>query len=69
MHHEYLSRLSCQVESYDLIVVGHLRWNRYFGESAANPPRGQPSTCTSTLVCRHRRPGLSLSPARGPHPA
>ncbi len=43
--------LSCQVDSYDLIVVGHLRWNRYFGESAANPPRGQPSTCTSTLVC------------------
>jgi len=42
--------LGCQVDAFDLIVVGHLRWNRYFGESAANPPRGQPSTCTSTLV-------------------
>jgi glyoxylase-like metal-dependent hydrolase (beta-lactamase superfamily II) len=43
-------RLSVAVDDYDLIVVGHLRWNPYFGESASNPPRGLPSTCTSTLV-------------------
>lgn len=39
-----------RVADYDIIVIGHLRWNRYFGESEANPPRGQPSTCTSTLI-------------------
>lgn len=39
-----------QAESWDVIVIGHLRWNRYWGESAGNPPRGQPSTCTSTLI-------------------
>lgn len=38
------------ISDYDLIVIGHLRWNRYFGESEANPPRGQPSTCTSTVL-------------------
>jgi len=42
--------LTGQIADYDIIVVGHLRWNRYFGESADNPPRGQPSTCTSTLI-------------------
>lgn len=42
--------LSREVESCDIIVVGHLKWNPYFGESADAPPRGDPSTCTSTLV-------------------
>jgi glyoxylase-like metal-dependent hydrolase (beta-lactamase superfamily II) len=39
-----------QIDDQDIIVVGHLRWNRYFGESEATAPRGQPSTCTSTLI-------------------
>jgi glyoxylase-like metal-dependent hydrolase (beta-lactamase superfamily II) len=43
-------RIAGQITDYDIIVVGHLRWNRYFGESAANPPRGLPMTCTSTLI-------------------
>lgn len=37
--------------SYDVIVVGHLKWNPYFNEKEDNPPRGDPSTCTSTLIC------------------
>jgi glyoxylase-like metal-dependent hydrolase (beta-lactamase superfamily II) len=40
-----------QIQDYDIIVMGHLRWNRYFGESEAAAPRGQPSTCTSTYIC------------------
>jgi len=39
-----------EVEDWDVITIGHLRWNRYFGENADWPPRGDPSTCTSTLV-------------------
>ncbi len=35
---------------YDVITVGHLKWNRYFNESPDDPPRGDPSTCTSTLI-------------------
>lgn len=35
---------------YDIIVIGHLKWNRYFNEGPDNPPRGDPSTCTSTLI-------------------
>ena len=35
---------------WDVLVFGHLRWNRYFGESADNPPRGNPSTCGSVLI-------------------
>ncbi len=38
------------VASFDIIVVGHLKWNPYFGESQDKPPRGDPSTCTSTLI-------------------
>ena len=38
------------VIDFDVIVVGHLRWNRYFGEGPDAPPRGDPSTCTSTLI-------------------
>lgn len=36
--------------SCDLIVIGHLKWNPYFGEQADQPPRGDPSTCTSVLI-------------------
>lgn len=35
---------------WDVLVFGHLRWNRYFGETAENPPRGNPSTCGSVLI-------------------
>jgi len=35
---------------WDVLVFGHLRWNRYFGESSDNPPRGNPSTCSSVLI-------------------
>jgi len=38
------------IDNYDIIVIGHLRWNRYFHESPDAPPRGDPSTCTSTLI-------------------
>ena len=38
------------VDSWELIVAGHLRWNRYFGESEDKPPRGAPSTCSSVLI-------------------
>jgi len=36
--------------AWDALVFGHLFWNRYFGESADNPPRGIPSTCSSVLI-------------------
>ncbi len=39
-----------EVLDWDLIVIGHLRFNRYFGERPEQPPRGDPSTCTSTIV-------------------
>jgi glyoxylase-like metal-dependent hydrolase (beta-lactamase superfamily II) len=35
---------------WDVLVIGHLFWNRYFGESPDNPPRGIPSTCSSVLI-------------------
>jgi glyoxylase-like metal-dependent hydrolase (beta-lactamase superfamily II) len=35
---------------WDVLVFGHLFWNRYFGETQENPPRGIPSTCSSTLI-------------------
>jgi len=35
---------------WDVLVFGHLKWNRYFGESPENPPRGNPSTCGSALI-------------------
>ena len=38
-----------RILDYDILVVGHIRWNKYFGESP-DKPRGGPSTCTSTLV-------------------
>lgn len=39
-----------EVDNFDVIVEGHLRWNRYFGETPASPPRGYPSTCTSVML-------------------
>lgn len=38
------------VDAWDVIVIGHLKWNPYFGETKEAPPRGDPSTCTSVLV-------------------
>jgi glyoxylase-like metal-dependent hydrolase (beta-lactamase superfamily II) len=35
---------------WDALVFGHLYWNRYFGETPDNPPRGAPSTCSSVLI-------------------
>ena len=40
----------CQIDRYDVIVIGHLKWNPYFSENADFPPRGNPSTCTSTMI-------------------
>lgn len=43
-------KYNTRVESCDILVVGHLKWNPYFGESAEQPLRGDPSTCTSTML-------------------
>lgn len=43
-------RFTTDVRDWDVIVIGHIRWNRYFGENPDMPPRGDPSTCTSTVV-------------------
>lgn len=50
--------MNIEVEEYDIIVVGHLKWNPYFGESKDAPPRGDPSTCTSVLVRGEKRTGI-----------
>jgi glyoxylase-like metal-dependent hydrolase (beta-lactamase superfamily II) len=42
--------LKAQNLNWDALVFGHLFWNRYFGETKENPPRGIPSTCTSVLI-------------------
>lgn len=42
--------ISTEVFQWDVIVIGHLRVNRYFGESPSQPPRGDPSTCTSVML-------------------
>lgn len=39
-----------RIDTYDVIVNGHLKWNPYFGENEVDPPRGDPSTCTSTMI-------------------
>jgi len=44
-------KMNRSVLSFDIIVIGHLKWNPYFNERQENPPRGDPSTCTSTLIC------------------
>lgn len=38
------------IENWDVIVMGHLRVNTYWGETYEKPPRGDPSTCTSVMV-------------------
>lgn len=43
-------QISGEVENWDVLVIGHLRVNEYFGESRESPPRGDPSTCTSVIV-------------------
>lgn len=47
---DIFTNIKGNVENYDIIVVGHLKWNPYFNESADAPPRGDPSTCTSTMI-------------------
>ena len=38
------------VDNWDMIEMGHLRINEYFGEKREAPPRGDPSTCTSVMI-------------------
>lgn len=45
-----MKEIDSKVESCDVIVAGHLKWNPYFGENSEMPPRGDPSTCTSVLI-------------------
>ncbi len=45
------------VDAWEGIVFGHLKWNRYFGESADKPPRGDPSTCSSVLIIGKQKDG------------
>ncbi|MDR0562224.1 MAG: MBL fold metallo-hydrolase [Spirochaetaceae bacterium] len=47
---------------WDALIFGHLFWNRYFGETPDNPPRGAPSTCSSVLI-RGRGYCLMVDPA------
>lgn len=46
-----------KIDSYDVIVIGHQRYNVYFDETAENPPRGKPVTCTSTLIRGKQKDG------------
>jgi glyoxylase-like metal-dependent hydrolase (beta-lactamase superfamily II) len=46
-----------RTENWDVIVMGHLKVNVYFGESYEKPPRGDPSTCTSVMVRGTERDG------------
>jgi len=39
-----------QITDWDIIVIGHLKVNTFFGETYDNPQRGDPSTCTSVMV-------------------
>ncbi len=50
-----------EIEEYDIIVIGHLKWNPYFGESQDAPPRGDPSTCTSVLVRGNEQDGRKFA--------
>ena len=43
-------KINGAIEYWDILVLGHLFWNRYFGETQENPPRGTPSTCSSVLI-------------------
>jgi glyoxylase-like metal-dependent hydrolase (beta-lactamase superfamily II) len=42
--------ISRDADNWDVIVMGHLRVNTCWGETYENPPRGDPSTCTSVMV-------------------
>ena len=46
-----------EVDECEIIVIGHLKWNPYFGEKKEDPPRGDPSTCTSVLVSGRQMDG------------
>ncbi|MDR2932754.1 MAG: hypothetical protein LBV27_06560, partial [Oscillospiraceae bacterium] len=39
-----------KISYWHMIIAGSLKWNRYFGESSDNPPRGDPIPCTSILI-------------------
>jgi len=39
-----------EILGWDALVFGHLKWIWYFGDTPENPPRGDPSTCSSVLV-------------------
>lgn len=39
-----------EILDYDIIVIGHMKWTIYFNETKDNLLRGEPSTCTSTLI-------------------
>jgi len=43
-------KINGTIDSWDMVVMGHLRVNTYFGETYDDPPRGDPSTCTSVMV-------------------
>ena len=47
---DVFDKIQGRIEDFEIIVIGHLKWNPYFGETKEAPPRGNPSTCTSTMV-------------------
>lgn len=47
---DVFAKLNGEIDDYEVIVIGHLKWNPYFGELVDAPPRGDPSTCTSTMI-------------------
>lgn len=52
--------ITVEIDSWQVLVIGHLKWNPYFGESQEDPPRGNPSTCTSTLLQGKKADGTSF---------
>jgi len=44
------SKIQGRILDYDIIVIGHMRCNRYFNENPEKSLRGFPLTCTSVLV-------------------
>lgn len=47
---DVFSKIKGRISEYNIIVIGHLKWNPCFGEEEKAPPRGDPSTCTSTMI-------------------
>ncbi|MDR1541523.1 MAG: MBL fold metallo-hydrolase [Clostridiales bacterium] len=45
------------IGSYGVLVIGHLRFNPFFGETEKAPPRGNPITCTSTFIKGREKDG------------